>query len=379
MIGPTLPGTLALDSALLPSIGSLPLSAAFIEQAQRMPPLSRRLLLLEDDAASVQASKLFDELMLSTEVRAAAELGLEATGDSAVLQRSDVLSPEACAALRAAVDAEIMQKCDTVDGAPDNQLGLSRERLDQLVGPESAAALWSLPAAFDSTFDAEEAKIFIRRYAPDERPWNPFHTDSSAMTINVALSGPSACEGGELLACFDGRVRRLPRAEGGATVHSATLLHAVSLLRSGTRYALIVFIGQPRVELPPELRFDAGARAREAADLRWLLEDARSIATCAAVLGHNCSQLVRAAAAAASRDQWSLGWDVQRVVQRYAAPHLRPSKLRAVAAADGDAGDGRWCWGLRALLIYYASPPQAPHACFRSGRMSEWRAGRCES
>ena len=105
MIGPTLPGTanITLDSALLTSIGKLPLSDAFIEQAQRMPPLSRRLLLLEEAAASVQASALFDELLLSNEVRAAAELGLEATGDSAVLQRPRILSPEACAALRAAV------------------------------------------------------------------------------------------------------------------------------------------------------------------------------------------------------------------------------------------------------------------------------------
>ena len=37
-------------------------------------------------------------------------------------------------------------------------------------------------------------------------------------------SGPASCEGGELLACFEGRVRRLTRAEGEATVHCTARL-----------------------------------------------------------------------------------------------------------------------------------------------------------
>ena len=32
------------------------------------------------------------------------------------------------------------------------------------------------------------AQIFVRRYTPDSRPWNPFHVDSAAVTVNVALS-----------------------------------------------------------------------------------------------------------------------------------------------------------------------------------------------
>ena len=94
-------------------------------------------------------------------------------------------------------DADKQETCDTVDGAPDHQLNLSRERLDELIGLPSAAALWSLPAAFDGTVAAEDAKgaqIFIRHYSPEGRPWNPFHTDSSAMTINVALSGTPAVQ-----------------------------------------------------------------------------------------------------------------------------------------------------------------------------------------
>ena len=55
------------------------------------------------------------------------------------------------------------------------------------------------------------------------------------------------------------------RAEGEATVHSSTLLHAVTRLASGKRYSLIVFFGIARPALPAELRFDATARDAEVA------------------------------------------------------------------------------------------------------------------
>ena len=104
---------------------------------------------------------------------------------------------------------------------------------------------------------------------PSPRPWNPFHTDSSRLTINVALDPPGRYTGGTLLGCFDAQVvplprlclgrssgvsrvylgcisgvspvylgcisaawtrqvRPLPRGEGDATTHESTLLHGVS-------------------------------------------------------------------------------------------------------------------------------------------------------
>ena len=46
---------------------------------------------------------------------------------------------------------------------------------------------------------------------PSPRPWNPFHTDSSRLTINVALDPPGRYTGGTLLGCFDAQVVPLPR------------------------------------------------------------------------------------------------------------------------------------------------------------------------
>ena len=69
----------------------------------------------------------------------------------------------------------------------------------------------------------------------------PFHADTAMVTVNVALNDETAHSGGGLLAVFDGAVQHLPRAEGEATVHASTLLHAVTCMTSGTRYSLIVF------------------------------------------------------------------------------------------------------------------------------------------
>ena len=61
------------------------------------------------------------------------------------------------------------------------------------------------------------------------------------VTVNVALSDDASHEGGRLLGVFGGAVQPLLRAEGDATVHSCRLLHAVSAMTGGTRYALILF------------------------------------------------------------------------------------------------------------------------------------------
>ena len=66
------------------------------------------------------------------------------------------------------------------------------------------------------------------------------------MTVNVALSDDAAHSGGRLIAVFDGSVRRLERKAGSATVHPSSLMHAVSRMGAGTRYALIIFFGKSK-------------------------------------------------------------------------------------------------------------------------------------
>ena len=71
-----------------------------------------------------------------------------------------------------------------------------------------------------------------------------------AHRINVALSDDDDFVGGRLLGVFDGAVQAVGRSEGDATVHTSSLLHGVSRMRSGVRYSLICFVpgavGRPR-------------------------------------------------------------------------------------------------------------------------------------
>ena len=118
-----------------------------------------------------------------------------------------------------------------------------------MIGNEAVEALWRLPAELLGSHGAipeprNSAQIFVRRYTPDTRPWNPFHVDSARVTLNVALSDEASCDGGELLALHEDGLHFLVRGEGDATVHSSTLLHAVRRLASGARYSLIIFIGE---------------------------------------------------------------------------------------------------------------------------------------
>ena len=85
----------------------------------------------------------------------------------------------------------------------------------------------------------------LRRYSPEterqEQPLTSFHFDSAALTVNVALTDDGVLDGGSLLGVYGGKVHRIRRGEGEATVHSSSLLHGVSMLRRGVRYSLICF------------------------------------------------------------------------------------------------------------------------------------------
>ena len=193
-------------------------------------------------------------------------------------------------------------------------------------------------------------------------------------------------------------------ATGEATIHAATLLHGVSLLTSGVRYSLIVFLGEHRL-LPPELRFTAADRTDQVQALSSvlaLLSCSGAVAVgCKRVLGDSAlGSLVQRTRRRVDGDAAACAVDgvacadaiatipgtgtgtgtgvlIEVVVQRYAAPHLKPTSIlaRAEAAAaeaaavdeaaeaaaigpDAEAGhaaraaDASWCFSLRALLNY---------------------------
>jgi hypothetical protein len=193
-----------------------------------------------------------------------------------VLCLRNVLSAAGCAALRHAVDTKRSVYPDSVDRMPEHQLDLSRIELEQLIGPAAVANLWRLPLMFtsqrasgisrelsDGESDALPAlrsshpahdptpsyrvETFVRRFSRGTRPLLNFHLDSAAVTVNVALSDDTDHSGGRLLVVLDDGVQVLDRVAGEATVHSSSVLHAVSAMEAGVRHSLIVFFHAPSV------------------------------------------------------------------------------------------------------------------------------------
>lgn len=342
-VGPHLPHEMPpLNDVLLSLLPGT--RSDFLWQAQRMPPLSRRLLLEHGDVQSVPAEALLHELGMPSDTVSLA---------APVLSKAHLLSPEACATLREVVDREQSERVDTVDGAGDFQVNVSHERLAELIGVAAVETIWALPRKLQegAVFQPNDAKAFIRRYAADTRPWNPWHVDSASVTVNVGLTSDAAsCEGGVLLALHADGVRPILRGEGDATVHSSTLLHAVSRLASGVRYSLVVFFGAAERRLPAELRFDEAARAAEAAALSRLMAHPDLVAAVHATLGAGALVALRAHMNALSTSTSTpLGASIERAVQHYAAPHLKPSSILA-RVNDGHAAAA--CWSLRTLLQY---------------------------
>jgi hypothetical protein len=182
--------------------------------------------------------------------------------------------------------------------------------------------------------------------------------DSASVTVNVALSDEAVCDGGELLALHEEGLHVVVRGEGDATAHTSTLLHAVRRLASGVRYSLIIFAGNAQRRLPPELSFDAAAREAEAAALAAAMTEAALAHATVATLGRRAAAALRANydALRASTGPAGLGPAIERVVQTYAAPHLKPTSI--LARARGGEAEGA-CWSLQALLQYAANAMEA--------------------
>jgi len=207
------------------------------------------------------------------------------------------LTPQLCVLVAGSTQA------DSVDSGPEHQLNVDRSALELLIGASEASRLWELPLVYRrwrrstvdqaceapteapdalhptsaAEVDTEAATLqeaFIRRYSPEERPFIKFHADAYELTVNIALSDDAEHEGGRLIGLFRGQVQALLRGEGGATVHSSSLLHAVTRMSRGVRYSLILFFDRNarkgRRDYDPS-RYDRrwGAQGQGQAPARW--------------------------------------------------------------------------------------------------------------
>jgi len=273
-------------------------TAPYEDLARGLPPALHRLLVDCEPPCSVSVSELALVLELLPPSRPAASLQslrmlrmlrglppeLEAESETPpfVLRRAGALAPGSTARLRAAVDEHLdasgrVQVEDTEIRAHmlglsfSSQLVLDRAALEALVGIDAVAVLWRLPAEVAAGRAAAAAgqhstaalssaggstdgaappefrgavEISVRRYSPDARPWVPFHHDRATCTVNVALAPDSAHSGGTLLGFTKAEgAWSIGRSEGEVTAHGADLLHAVTRLKGGARYSLILFFG----------------------------------------------------------------------------------------------------------------------------------------
>jgi hypothetical protein len=248
------------------------LPAEFAAQADLMPLYQRKLLVDAVPPGCASGSALLRALCLDAGTEQAARVSMAKARSELLLQKKRLLCPEACAALRRAVDASedssFSTREDSVDGLPEQQLDLSLEAAVSLIGQAGIDALRTLPRCFEESsrdgavwqergrraacgsegngrgaFDQDFviSRMFVRRYTPTERPWFRFHTDTAALTANVALASDALHRGGRLLALVGGEMLEIERDEGEVTCHPSTLMHGVTRMRSGTRYSLICF------------------------------------------------------------------------------------------------------------------------------------------
>ena len=244
-------------SAAAPLALRAELSAEWRDAANRLrSPLERRLLIDAEEPSRVPASQLVHELAqikrsLTFDRRVRGML--HSAEKAALLRARAVLPPEACATLRAAVDAHASLRNGTTDGMPEHTVHLERAELERLIGTLAVEQLWRLPGRYREQAGGggggssapppppRAMEIFLRRFSASTRPWIKMHADVADVTVNVALSNDDDYPGGRLLGVFAGKVRAVSRRAGDATVHPSSLLHGVSRMTEGARYTLILF------------------------------------------------------------------------------------------------------------------------------------------
>ena len=223
------------------------LSEAWLERAQRLLPLSRRLLVFGDLPSRFPAQAILMEGTLSSMSADRLDRWRQTCatfrGRQAVMAVPAALDRAACAALRHAVDTRGSISEDTVDLLPNHDFPMRIEELEALIGMDATRRLFRLAETFHRAPQPAPGRIFARRYSAngDDQPWTSFHQDAAHTTINVALTDDAGFGGGDLLGLFDGAVGRLPRTEGDATVHTSSLMHGVTRMTSGVRYSLIMY------------------------------------------------------------------------------------------------------------------------------------------
>jgi hypothetical protein len=84
-------------------------------------------------------------------------------------------------------------------------------------------------------------KVWLRRTEAASDQVIAFHRDVSRRTLQVPLNDPAEYDGGRLVfATATGELLATPRTAGSATLHDCSVVHGVTELTRGMRYALFL-------------------------------------------------------------------------------------------------------------------------------------------
>jgi len=272
---------------------------SILDEASSLPTVQALLRALQKASNRTGSPATPEPGSLPSSAHVEAEVGHFSSSSSRrnheLLKQHRAIGAAGCAALRRAVDERRSTAKDSVDKAAEHQLNLSPEELEVIIGRSDFATIVALPSRLHileasgggsgggsggdhgvkeggadggddchgdgvcdgsgnssvrqlhgegcplDSFDGYRLEVFVRRYSRETRPWIQFHCDHARFTVNVALADDALHDGGRLLVAVGADLQRLERAEGEATCHSSSTLHAVSATTEGVRYSLICF------------------------------------------------------------------------------------------------------------------------------------------
>ena len=182
----------------------------------------------------------------------AIRLGGDLSAVPIVALRPNLVGPKGRASLMQLLDEAYTARAPTNSQRHDLRLTLTRALLARLIGADAVARASKF---FAATVGPQECRTFrtikLRRVAASEittdsgddsggsGAWVNFHVDYSRRTMQVALNGDEAYQGGRLVFATGQRGFVVPqRPAGSATVHCGDLAHGVTALTQGVRYGL---------------------------------------------------------------------------------------------------------------------------------------------
>jgi hypothetical protein len=155
----------------------------------------------------------------------------EARADGGKLQEfSQVLSQKECGQIRSFINERFERA--GVNATEDFKVHLKAHQLSELVGIDRSNELLEL-------FDAPCHEVILRRSCSGGKFIN-FHTDNSRQTLNIPLNDAKNYKGGQLVYAKESGLVWPERRAGSATLHTNEVVHGVTPVVCGVRYAMFL-------------------------------------------------------------------------------------------------------------------------------------------